>query len=46
MPLLPTGQLVNVPTHRALTGCVHAISTSPPSGELFMSLVEVTRART
>ena len=44
--LLSTGQLVNVSTHRALTGCVHAISTSPPTGELFIGLVEVTRART
>ena len=44
--LLSTGQLVNVSTHRALTGCVHAISTSPPTGELCISLVEVMRART
>ena len=44
--LLSTGQLVNVSTHRALTGCVQAISSSPPTGELFMGLVDVTRART
>ena len=42
----PTGQLVNVSTDQGLTGCVHAISTSPPTGELCMGLVEVMRART
>ena len=44
--LLSTGQLVNRSTDQGLTGCVQAISTSPPTGELCMGLVEVMRART
>ena len=51
------GQLVNRSTSAIICplpsvichlpmGCVHAISTSPPTGELFIGLVEVTRART
>lgn len=44
--LLSTGQLVNTSTNQGLTGCVQAISTSPPTDELGMGLVEVMRART